>query len=146
VKRDVYFTVAVGLGIVSVATRDPLFIFVTLGVFSYSVIFLFREWQFRQLIGIPHTKRWWCHHTTSVSSAQAHVYILSCLHLRNLLPPSQNKCNSRTDEGWKMTKVPFVFYEKDLAIDLSFLEAFRVSCVLWLVSQNCTLCGTNFES
>jgi hypothetical protein len=42
-----------------------------------------------------------------------------------------------------MTKLPIVFYEKDLGIDLSFVqEISRDSCLLWLVSQSCILCET----
>jgi hypothetical protein len=64
-----------------------------------------------------------------------------------ILPSSQNKCNSMTEHvnqyGCKMTKLPIVFYEKDLGIDLSFVqEISRDSCLLWLVSQSCILCET----
>jgi hypothetical protein len=40
--------------------------------------------------------------------------------------------STQTNEGYKMTKVPFVFYEKDQAIDLSFL---------WEASKSLVFCG-----
>jgi hypothetical protein len=55
--------------------------------------------------------------------------------------------STQTNARCEMTKLPLVLYEKDLAIGLSFmLEASRISCLLWLVSQNCIFYGTNFES
>jgi hypothetical protein len=45
-----------------------------------------------------------------------------------------------------MTKLPLIFYKKDLGIDLSFVEeTFGDSCLLWLVSQSYILCETKFK-
>jgi hypothetical protein len=49
--------------------------------------------------------------------------------------------------GCKMTKLPLVFYKKDIGIDLSFVqETSGDSCLLWLVSQNCIFVGQNLNA
>jgi hypothetical protein len=48
---------------------------------------------------------------------------------------------TQTNVDFKMTKLPFVYYEKDLGV----WELSRVACLLWLVGQSCIFCGTNFK-
>ena len=67
-----------------------------------------------------------------------------------LLPPSQNKCNFRTEHvnqcQMQIIKLSLVFCKKNLDIGLSFVqEVFRDSCILWLLDQNYIFCETNFE-
>jgi hypothetical protein len=48
--------------------------------------------------------------------------------------------------GRKMIKSPLVFYEKNLGIDLSFVqETSTDSYLLWLASQSCIICEIKFE-
>ena len=68
----------------------------------------------------------------------------------NILPPSQNKYNSRTEYvnqyQMQITKLPLVFCKKNLDIGLSFVQKVSGdSCLLLLLSQNCILCGINFK-
>jgi hypothetical protein len=46
-----------------------------------------------------------------------------------------------------MTKLPLIFYEKDLGVVLSFVyETSRGPCFLWLASQSCVLCRTKLNA
>jgi hypothetical protein len=65
-----------------------------------------------------------------------------CPKINAILGPS-----TETNVMCKMTKIPLVFYGKDIAIGLSFMwEASRASCLLWLISQSCNLCGSTLQS
>jgi hypothetical protein len=55
--------------------------------------------------------------------------------------------STQTNVACKMTKIPLVFYEKNLDIVLSFVrEVSRFFCLLWLTSERCILYETKFES
>jgi hypothetical protein len=79
--------------------------------------------------------------------------LLGCLYCINFFTyPLCPKINAilglgtQTNARCKITKFPLVFCKKDLDIGLSFAcEVSGVSCLVWLVGQNCILCETNFE-